>query len=83
MADDDPTTVRDLRLMWRSGVAIALVAAACVGSIIYAVVWAVVHDTRLEAVEKWQDKKDKQTAEDARREFWRRDRELHPPAGSR
>ena len=74
MADDDPTG-RDLKIMWRTVAVVALIASATVGTIITAVVWEVKQDARLENVEKWQTAKDKQTAEDARRELWRRDRE--------
>lgn len=76
--DDDPTTVRDLRILFRGGVFVAIIAATCVGGIIAGVIWAVRHDARLENVEKWQGARDA----DARRELWRRDREhggLVPP----
>lgn len=67
---DDPTG-RDLRIMWQTVVVIVCVAAAVIGGIISAVVWAVRHDARLEAVERWQSEKDRAAA----RELWRRDRE--------
>lgn len=67
---EEPTG-RDLRVMWQTVVVIVCVAAAVIGGIISAVVWAVRHDARLEAVERWQSEKDRAAA----RELWRRDRE--------
>lgn len=67
---DDPTG-RDLRVMWQTVVVVVACVAATVGGIVTAVVWAVRHDARLEAVERWQSEKDRAAA----RELWRRDRE--------
>ncbi len=80
MSTDDEPTGRDLKVMWRTVAVVAVIASATVGTIITAVVWEVKQDARLDQVEKWQAAKDKQTAEDARRELWRRDREKWAPA---
>lgn len=79
--DDDPTG-RDFRVMWRTVTVVAVIVAATISGLIYSVVWATRHDSRLEAVEKWQNAKDHEAA----RELWRRDRDrdrapLAPPKG--
>lgn len=68
MAEDDgPRDMRDLRVMWRTVVTVAVVVAACVGGIVYAAAeWTRVQ-ARLEAVEKWQAAKDRE----ASRALWR------------
>jgi hypothetical protein len=75
MTDEDDPSGRDIRIMWRTVTVVAVCVAAVASSIIYAVVWAVQHDSRIAAVEHWQEAKDKQAAEDARRDAWRRERE--------
>lgn len=73
---DEDVSGRDLRVMWRTVAVVALVAASVVGGIITAVAWSVRMDARLEAVEKWQEAKDKAAA----RELWRRERERPQPS---
>lgn len=72
MTNEDNLTGRDFRVMWRTVTVAAIVIATCIGSILYAVVWATRHDERLGAVEKWQNAKDHEAA----RELWRRDRAI-------
>lgn len=76
MSDDDsPRDVRDLRIMWRTVITVAVVVAACISGVIYGVTEWVRLVTRVESVEKWQAAKDREAA----RELWRRDRERVGP----
>lgn len=77
MADeDDLRDVRDIRIMWKTVVTVAVVVAACIGTIVYITIEWTRLVTRVEAVERWQAQRDK----DAARELWRRDRErMGPP----
>lgn len=84
MSDDDPTTVRDLRIMGRGMVVAAGCAALVVGSIIAGVVYLVNLSNEVESHGRWIAKQEKKTEDDARSERWRRDREQRgmatPPA---
>lgn len=70
MSEEEPTG-RDLHVIWKTVTVVAVVVAACIGSIMYGVTEWVRLVTRIEAVEKWQAQKEKEAA----RELWRRDRE--------
>lgn len=71
MTDQSDPTGRDLRIMWRTVAVVAVIATTVISGIVAAVAWGVRHDARLEAVERWQEAKDKA----ALRELWRRDRD--------
>lgn len=78
MSNDDEPTGRDLRVMWQTVTVAAVVIGACIGGLVYAVVWATRLTSDVEALQKWQVQKDR----DASRELWRRDRQpLPPPKG--
>jgi hypothetical protein len=70
MTDDAPRDTRDLRLIFKATAIVAVVAATVIGSLMWAAAAYTRLVTRLEAVEAWQQRKDRE----ATRELWRRDR---------
>lgn len=70
MSDDVPTN-RDIWVAWRTVAVVAVIVASCIAGLVFVVSEWTRLTTRIEAVEKWQDAKDKA----ALRELWRRDRE--------
>lgn len=79
MSVDDDVTGRDLRTIWRTIGVFLLAGTAVAGAVVGGIVREVRQDARIEALEKWQAERDADAREQARRERWRREREIMGP----
>ena len=88
--DDVPRSVRDFRLMARTGFWVVVGICTVIGALVAHVLHEERQDNRIDAIKAWQTKKDEETAKqaerdredraaEARRERWRRFRQEVPP----